>query len=70
MKLKYSQQYRDNDELEEITLSRLDDCLEHNHILKYIDVIKINDAVKFVVAHEVFKEYVLAIINRLLKGTK
>ena len=72
MKLKLNRQYRDNDvdELKEIKLARHDDYREHSHILNYIDFVKINDEVKSVVVDEIFKEYALFVINRLLKRIK
>ena len=73
MKLKMIKQFFD--ELVGVVLSRhqgrgKESCLEHNHQFDYIDVIKINSAVKFTAANEVSKGYAPCDVNRNLQEVK
>ena len=70
MRLKVVKKYELFDEVMFTSIQRHDDCMKHNHILKYFDFIKINNAIKEVVVEEVIKGYALANINRLLQDTK
>ena len=69
MKLKMCKQWID-DQLHSVTLILHQDkisCQEHNHTAEYVDVIKLNSAVKTIAGDEVFKGYASASVNRLLK---
>ena len=45
-------------------------CLKHNHQFEYIDMIKINNAIKFIIANEIFKKYVFCDVNQNLQNVK
>ena len=74
MKLKMIKQFF-GEQLIEIVFNRHQNrekkaCLKHNHQFEYIDMIKINNAVRFTAANEVFKEYAPCDVNWNLQGVK
>ena len=74
MKLKMIKKFS-GERLTEVVLNRhqgrgKNACLEHNHQLEYIDMIKINSAVRSTAATEVSKGYAPCDVNRNLQGVK
>jgi hypothetical protein len=51
-------------------LNKKNVCFEHNHTSEYVDVIKINFDVKSTVSIEIFKGYILVVVNRNLQRVK
>lgn len=45
-------------------------CLKHNHTAEYVNIIKLNFAVKITVDNEMIKEYASIQVNRLLQNVK
>ena len=73
MKLKMVKHWL-GEELLTVTLSMHEDkknpCSEHNHTFEYVDIIKLNSAIKSSAGDEVAKGYAPAIVHRNLKGVK
>jgi hypothetical protein len=74
MKMKMSKQFNDVSELMTMQLSlhldKKNECFEHNHIIEYVNIIKINFEVKSTVSIEIFKNYTLVVVNRNLQKIK
>ena len=45
-------------------------CSEHNHIFEYVNIIKLNSAIKFSVDDEIAKNYASIIVHKNLKRVK